>query len=88
VKLTLPQAVEALRWGCDDIGGTLMEEHITTMAGASGGTAQTPEALRRAVRSIGRPPHRRTTRYGLPVDHGQVPPPSPSLAASCVEARP
>ena len=34
VKLTLPVAAEALRWGCDDLGGTLMEEHITTMAGA------------------------------------------------------
>jgi len=63
VKLTLPQAVEALRWGCDDIGGTLMEEHITTMAGASGGTSQTPQALRRAVRAIGRPVRQRTTLY-------------------------
>ena len=63
VKLTLPQAVEALRWGCDDIGGTLMEEHITTMAGASGGTCQTPEALQRAVRAIGRPLRQRHTLY-------------------------
>lgn len=66
VKLTLPQAVEALRWGCDDIGGTLMEEHITTMAGASGGTSQTPAALQRAVRAIGRPVRQRTTLYGQP----------------------
>ena len=66
VKLTLPQAVEALRWGCDDIGGTLMEEHITTMAGASGGTGQTPQALQRAVRAIGRPLRQRTTLYGTP----------------------
>jgi len=66
VKLTLPQAVEALRWGCDDIGGTLMEEHITTMAGASGGTCQSPEALIRAVSAIGRPLRQRTTLYGRP----------------------
>ena len=66
VKLTLPQAVEALRWGCDDIGGTLMEEHITTMAGASGGTCQSPHDLQRAVRSIGRPVRQRTTLYGVP----------------------
>ena len=66
VKLTLPQAVEALRWGCDDIGGTLMEEHITTMAGASGGTCQTVQSLQRAVRSIGRPVRQRTTLYGVP----------------------
>ena len=66
VKLTLPQAVEALRWGCDDIGGTLMEEHITTMAGASGGTRQSPQQLRRAVAAIGRPLRQRTTLYGHP----------------------
>lgn len=66
VKLTLPHAIEALRWGCDDIGGTLMEEHITTMAGASGGTCQTVEDLRRAVRAIGRPLRQRTTLYGCP----------------------
>ena len=38
VKLGLDGATEALNWGCNDIGGTLMEEHITTMAGAVGGT--------------------------------------------------
>ncbi len=64
VKLTLPVAAEALRWGCDDLGGTLMEEHITTMAGATGGTAQSPQALRAAARSVGRPVRQRTTLYG------------------------
>jgi FO synthase subunit 2 len=64
VKLTLPVAAEALRWGCDDLGGTLMEEHITTMAGATGGTAQSPEALQAAARSVGRPVRQRTTLYG------------------------
>jgi FO synthase subunit 2 len=73
VKLTLPHAVEALRWGCDDIGGTLMEEHITTMAGASGGTCQTPEALQRAVGAIGRPVRQRTTLYGSPPAEGAMP---------------
>jgi FO synthase subunit 2 len=66
VKLTLPVATEALNWGCDDLGGTLMEEHITTMAGATGGTAQTPAALRAAARSVGRPVRQRTTLYGQP----------------------
>ncbi|MEL6816924.1 MAG: 7,8-didemethyl-8-hydroxy-5-deazariboflavin synthase subunit CofH, partial [Cyanobacteria bacterium J06598_3] len=36
VKLGLAGATEALRWGCNDIGGILMEEHITSMAGATG----------------------------------------------------
>ena len=66
VKLTLPVAAEALRWGCDDLGGTLMEEHITTMAGALGGTAQSAEALAAAARSQGRPVRQRSTLYGQP----------------------
>ena len=66
VKLTLPVAAEALRWGCDDLGGTLMEEHITTMAGARGGTAQTPQALAAAAHGQGRPVRQRTTLYGQP----------------------
>jgi FO synthase subunit 2 len=65
VKLTLPVAAEALRWGCDDLGGTLMEEHITTMAGALGGTRQTSAALRAAAAWLGRPAAQRTTLYGL-----------------------
>jgi FO synthase subunit 2 len=64
VKLTLTGATEALRWGCNDLGGTLMEEHITTMAGASGGTCQSPETLEAAARQLGRPVRRRTTLYG------------------------
>jgi FO synthase subunit 2 len=66
VKLTLPVAAEALRWGCDDLGGTLMEEHITTMAGARGGTSQTAGALVAAAASVGRPARQRTTLYGQP----------------------
>jgi len=63
VKLTLAGAAEALNWGCDDLGGTLMEEHITTMAGARGGTAQSPAALEAAARRQGRTPWQRTTLY-------------------------
>ena len=64
VKLTLAGATEALRWGCNDLGGTLMEESITSMAGAQGGTAQTPEALEAAATSLARPVRRRSTLYG------------------------
>ena len=65
VKLGLAGATEALRWGADDLGGTLMEEHITTMAGASGGTNQDPQTLEAAAASLGRPVRRRTTTYGV-----------------------
>jgi len=64
VKLTLAGATEALRWGCNDLGGTLMEETITRMAGATGGVAQTPQALEAAAASLGRPVRQRTTLYG------------------------
>jgi FO synthase subunit 2 len=64
VKLGLDGAMEALTWGCNDLGGTLMEEHITTMAGARGGTSQTAEALRHAAHQLHRPVRQRTTLYG------------------------
>ena len=64
VKLGLTGATEALTWGCNDIGGTLMEEHITTMAGALGGTCMTVADLRGAIASLGRPDRQRDTLYG------------------------
>lgn len=63
VKLGLPGAVEALNWGCNDLGGTLMEEHITTMAGAIGGTCMEVETLQEAIQSINRPYRQRDTLY-------------------------
>ena len=64
VKLGLAGATEALRWGCNDIGGILMEEHITSMAGATGGTCQQEEDLVEAIESLGRPAQQRDTLYG------------------------
>jgi FO synthase subunit 2 len=63
VKLGLTGATAALQWGCDDLGGTLMEEHITTMAGAKGGTGLTVSQLQGAIQSLGRPYQQRTTLY-------------------------
>jgi 5-amino-6-(D-ribitylamino)uracil---L-tyrosine 4-hydroxyphenyl transferase len=63
VKLGLDGATQALRWGCNDIGGTLMEEHITTMAGAKGGTCMAVETLQDAISSLGRPYQQRDTLY-------------------------
>lgn len=63
VKLGLAGATEALQWGCNDIGGTLMEEHITTMAGAQGGTCMEVSGLQNAIASIGRPYQERNTVY-------------------------
>jgi len=63
VKLGLEGATESLTWGCNDIGGTLMEEHITTMAGAIGGTCMEVETLRSAIEVLGRPAQQRDTLY-------------------------
>lgn len=63
VKLGLNGATTALNWGCNDIGGTLMEEHITSMAGAKGGTCMEVEDLQKGIKSIGRPYQQRTTLY-------------------------
>ncbi len=65
VKLGLAGAAEALTWGCNDLGGTLMEEHITSMAGAQGGTCKTVEELRAAIHQCDRPAQQRDTLYQL-----------------------
>ncbi|NEQ22662.1 MAG: 7,8-didemethyl-8-hydroxy-5-deazariboflavin synthase subunit CofH [Microcoleus sp. SIO2G3] len=71
VKLGLTGATEALRWGCNDIGGTLMEEHITSMAGALGGTCMEVETLQEAISSLERPYQQRDTLYRLPTPTGR-----------------
>lgn len=85
VKLGLAGAKEALRWGCNDIGGTLMEEHITTMAGAQGGTCMTVESLAGAIASLGRPYQQRDTLYSpLSVGSmGDTAPARQSLSHNC-----
>lgn len=65
VKLGLGGATAALNWGCNDIGGTLMEEHITTMAGAVGGTCMEVPTLENAISSVNRPYQQRDTLYRL-----------------------
>lgn len=69
VKLGLSGATEALLWGCNDIGGTLMEEHITTMAGAVGGTCMEVANLQSAIAALGRPHQQRDTLYQRLIPH-------------------
>jgi FO synthase subunit 2 len=63
VKEGMRQAQWLLACGANDFGGTLMNESISTTAGASFGQLQTPSALRRAIRDAGRSPAERNTRY-------------------------
>ncbi|MFD2764150.1 bifunctional FO biosynthesis protein CofGH [Micromonospora eburnea] len=64
VKLGDEGAAAVLRGGCNDLGGTLMEETISRMAGSGNGSARTEEQLRAIAAAAGRPARRRTTAYG------------------------
>ena len=63
VKVGLEAAVELLRAGANDLGGTLMDETISRMAGSDHGVRQDPEALRAVARAAGRVPAERSTDY-------------------------
>jgi FO synthase len=66
VKLGDAGAVQMLRGGCNDLGGTLMEETISRMAGSTHGSARTGAELERVAAAAGRPARRRTTTYAGP----------------------
>src|SRR5918911_1573363 len=63
VKLGPDGAHAALEAGCNDLGGTLMNESISRAAGAEHGQELPPEAMEAAIRSLGRTPRLRTTLY-------------------------
>jgi FO synthase len=65
VKMGLEAATESLRWGVNDLGGTLMEESISRMAGSHHGVKLDPDDLIGAAHSAGRPAAERTTLYEL-----------------------
>ncbi|MDX1689555.1 MAG: 5-amino-6-(D-ribitylamino)uracil--L-tyrosine 4-hydroxyphenyl transferase CofH [Acidimicrobiia bacterium] len=63
VKLGLPGGRALLDAGCNDMGGTLMDENISRAAGASHGQLATAEEIEAVVEAAGRVPRRRTTTY-------------------------
>ncbi len=63
VKMGLDAATESLWWGVNDLGGTLMEESISRLAGSYHGTRLDPEQLVAAAHRAGRPAAERTTLY-------------------------
>ena len=65
VKEGLREAQSLLACGADDLGGTLMNESISTSAGSGHGQLVTPATLRRVIRDAGRAPVQRDTRYGV-----------------------
>jgi FO synthase len=78
VKLGIEGARACLRAGCNDLGGTLMNESISRSAGASHGQEMHPAAMEELIRSVGRTPLMRTTLYGAA-------PPERRLAALAAE---
>ena len=65
VKMGLDAATESLRWGVNDLGGTLMEESISRMAGSYHGIKLEPSDLIGAARRAGRAPAQRDTLYEI-----------------------
>jgi FO synthase len=71
VKLGVDGTRAMLRSGANDVGGTLMEETISRMAGSEHGSAKTVAELSEIGAGIGRPMVERTTVYGS-VDHPKL----------------
>jgi FO synthase len=65
VKMGLDAATEALDWGINDLGGTLMEESISRLAGSYHGVKLEPADLIAAAHAAGRPAAERETLYGI-----------------------
>lgn len=84
VKMGLDLATESLRWGVNDLGGTLMEESISRMAGSQHGVRLDPIDLAGAAHRAGRPAAERTTLYEIRREYpvGVLPDPAPDLTAA------
>ncbi|MFN8204329.1 MAG: 5-amino-6-(D-ribitylamino)uracil--L-tyrosine 4-hydroxyphenyl transferase CofH [Solirubrobacteraceae bacterium] len=69
VKMGLATATEALRWGVNDLGGTLMEESISRLAGSQHGVKLDPPDLINAAHNATRPAAERTTLYDIRAEY-------------------
>ena len=86
VGLGMKLAQVALSYGADDLHGTIIEEHIFHMAGATSPQLQTEADMIKAIRETGRTPVQRNTFYE-PIkilDNAPVPAPTENLAHSKV----
>jgi len=77
----LKLAQVALSYGSDDLHGTIIEEHIFHMAGATSPQLQTEAEMVKAIREAGRTPVQRNTFYeaikvwdGAPISTQAEPP--------------
>jgi 7,8-didemethyl-8-hydroxy-5-deazariboflavin synthase CofH subunit len=65
VKISRQTAQDCLRAGANDYGGTLMDENISRLAGATSGQYIPPEEFQSRIRELGRIPAERTTTYRI-----------------------
>ncbi len=66
VKIGPQGALQLLQAGCNDLGGTLMDENISRAAGAAHGQAMTPQRFTQLTEQLGRRAEQRSTLYGRP----------------------
>jgi FO synthase subunit 2 len=85
VKEGIKQAQWLLDCGANDLGGTLMNESISTSAGALHGQLMRPRELRAVIRDSGRVPAERNTRYELVRTFGTDPASDPTHPLDAVE---
>ncbi len=83
VKTGIAGARQALQAGCNDLGGTLMDENISRAAGANHGQEADEDDFHEMVDALGRPLEQRTTLYGRINTVGKRlrPPPEPHHGA-------
>ena len=65
VSMGVPTAQVALRFGANDLDGTIVHETIYHSAGSRAPMSMTREGLIRLIREAGRVPVERDTRYGI-----------------------
>ena len=84
VSLGLSLAQLSLNYGVDDLHGTIMEEKIFHMAGATTPQQQTVQALERAIREAGREPRQRNSYYErIASTHKAAAAPAPPTELAC-----
>ncbi len=82
VKLGDKGVAACLNAGANDLGGTLMNESISSAAGSMHGSERTAKDMETLICELGRIPHRRNTKYGV-ITNDQ--PPKPAIKTGGTE---
>lgn len=73
VKMGVEGAKACLRAGCNDLGGTLMNESISRAAGSAHGQEMSPTKMQEMILNLKREPQQRTTLYGsIPLEKSRA----------------